>query len=462
MKRRVLGLALLGLAVGCGPGAVSTPVRKPNLVILLVDDLGRGDLGIHGGSARTPHIDRLARESLRLTRFYVRPVCTPTRAGLLTGRYPHRFGLGDDLIGPNSRDGLDLAEQTLPEMLASVGYARRAYLGKWHLGHASRRYHPMSRGFTGFYGHYNGAIDHFTHMRQGRLDWHRDFDLSRDEGYATNLMGAEAVRFIRAAPASEPFLLFVAFNAPHSPLQAPRVNLDAYGYHEEAGPFQEASSDRSERRGRGNTVLQTYHAMISALDTSIGAILAALDQKGMTRDSLVWFLSDNGANPRFGGSNEPLRGGKLSLWEGGVRVPAFIRWPAAGLSGGREVDALAGYIDVVPTLLGAVGADAKPRNPLDGRNLLDVLTGTAQAPDRALYLGGDALVTQHWKLLNGRLYRIDRDPTEARDVAAAHPEVVERLGRQLAAFKALAGPAKSVPNASVDPGTRDSWKIPAR
>ena len=202
-------------------------------------------------------------------------------------------------------------------------------------------------------------------------------------------MGAEAVRFIRAAPASEPFLLFVAFNAPHSPLQAPRVNLDAYGYDEEAGPFRQASSDRSKRRGRGNTVSQTYHAMISALDASIGAILAALDQRGMTRDSLVWFLSNNGANPRFGGSNEPLRGGKLSFWEGGVRVPAFIRWPAAGLSGGREVDALA-------------------------------------------------------------------------DVAAAHPDVVERLGTQLAAFKALAGPAKSVPDATGDPGIGDSWKIPAR
>lgn len=408
----------------------------PNIVVIVADDLGWNDVGYHGSQIRTPRIDALAREGVELDRFYVCPICTPTRAGLMTGRYPHRFGLRDTVIPPWRDYGLSTDEACLPELLAGAGYERRACVGKWHLGHSRRAYHPLSRGFTSFYGHYNGAIDYFTHVREGELDWHRGFEASRDEGYSTTLLADEAVRFIEASDAAAPFLLYLPFNAPHAPLQAEPTALGAYGF--EQGHKQFPHRGDYGKRGRGATKRATYSAMVTALDTAIGRVLDSLEQRGLADNTLVWFFSDNGGEVQQGGSNTPLRGAKHTVWEGGVRVPAVVRWPAA-IEGGRRSTELAAYVDVLPTLLAAAGtAGSASHQPFDGVDLLPVLTGQAAAPDRTVYLGQNAVVSQEWKLKDGKLYRLTDDPKETTDVADQRPEVATQLRQALDQYESLA------------------------
>jgi arylsulfatase B len=395
----------------------------PNIVIIVADDLGWNDVGYHDSQIRTPRLDSLARKGVELDRFYVCPICTPTRAGLMTGRYPHRFGLRNTVIAPWRDYGLSADETCLPELLAEAGYERRACVGKWHLGHARRAYHPLSRGFTSFYGHYNGAIDYFTHRREGELDWHRDFEASRDEGYTTTLLADEAVRFIEASDGAAPFLLYVPFNAPHAPLQAETAALEEY--------------DAASKQGRG-AKRATFSAMVTALDSAIGRVLDSLEERGLADNTLVWFFSDNGGEVQQGGNNKPLRGAKHTVWEGGVRVPAIIRWPAK-IEGGRRSTELAAYIDVLPTLLAAAGpTTSAPHQPFDGVDLLPVLTGQAAAPDRTIYLGQNAVVSQEWKLKDGKLYHLTDDPNETTDVADQQPEVVAKLSEGLKRYESLA------------------------
>ena len=456
---RTLRILLVSALLASGAELFAAPAKRPNLVILVADDLGWNDVGYHGSDIRTRAIDRLAKSGVQLDRFYVCPICSPTRAGLLTGRYPHRFGLRDTVIPPWRKFGLNLSEQTLPEVFAKAGYKRRACIGKWHLGHYKRAYHPIERGFTHFYGHYNGAIDYFTHLREGERDWHRDFEPSADAGYSTELLGDEAVRFIKGSPEGEPFLLYLPFNAPHGPLQAQRKYLDEYGYDEKAGTFKKkgAAKDDYGAEGQGNRKRQTFAAMVTAMDTQIGRILDTLDSEGLAENSIVLFFSDNGATLKIGGSNKPLPGAKHSVHEGGVRVPAVIRWPA-GLHGSRKFDTLMGYIDVLPTLLGLAGRE-KPGGgkPLDGIDLSGVLRGKTKAPDRTFYLGQKAVISQQWKLIEGKLYRIDTDPTERKDVSAANPAVLSRLAKQLNAFEKLAGKVKVAPYGS----GRENFRAPA-
>ena len=456
---RILAALIL---LACCARLSASPVKRPNIIILVADDLGWNDVGYHGSDIRTPAIDRLAKTGTQLDRFYVCPICSPTRAGLLTGRYPHRFGLRDTVIPPWRKFGLDLSEQTLPEVFASAGYERRACIGKWHLGHYKRAYHPIERGFTHFYGHYNGAIDYFTHLREGERDWHRNFEPSADAGYSTELLGEEAVRFIKDSREGEPFLLYLPFNAPHGPLQAPRKYLDEYGYRENGGSFTKkkkkaGAKDDYGARGQGNRKRQTFAAMVTAMDAQIGRVLETLDSQGLAENSIVLFFSDNGATLKIGGSNKPLPGAKHSAQEGGVRVPAVIRWPN-GLTGSRRLDTLMGYIDVLPTLLGLVGGKAPGGGkPLDGLDLSGVLRGQAVASPRTFYLGQKAVISQQWKLIGGRLYKIDTDPTEKKDVGSENPAVLKHLSRELERFEKLAGKVKVAPYGS----GRENFRAPA-
>ena len=467
--KRGLQLLLFATLLVSATGLFAAPAKRPNIIILVADDLGWNDVGYHGSDIRTPAIDRLAKTGIQLDRFYVCPICSPTRAGLLTGRYPHRFGLRDTVIPPWRKFGLDLSEQTLPEVFGKADYKRRACIGKWHLGHYMRAYHPIERGFTHFYGHYNGAIDYFTLLREGERDWHRNFKPSADAGYSTELLGDEAVRFIKDSRAGEPFLLYLPFNAPHGPLQAPRKYLDEYGYDENAGSFTRkrkkaaAGKDAYGAQGQGNRKRQTFAAMVTSMDAQIGRILETLDAEGLAENSIVLFFSDNGATLKIGGSNKPLPGAKHSVREGGVRVPAIIRWPA-GLEGSRKLDTLMGYIDVLPTLLGLAGG-GKPAGgkPLDGIDLSEVLRGEAKAPERTFYLGQKAVISQQWKLIEGKLYKIDTDPTEKNDISEKNPAILKRLSRELAAFEKLAGKIKVAPYNS---GRKDfkapgNWQIEA-
>ena len=420
MKPHLLVLAALLISLAHG-------ADRPNIVILLADDLGWGDVGYHGGRIATPHIDRLAAEGVRLENFHVASLCSPTRAGLTTGRWPIRYGMGEAVITPWRKWGLATTEHTIAYMLAEAGYKRRACVGKWHLGHYQREYLPLQRGFTFFYGHYNGAFDYFTHKRENELDWHRNEETCHDEGYSTDLIGREAARFIEAGKTCEPFFLYVPFNAPHTPFQAKEEDIAKYA-------------------GIDNVKVRTYHAMVDSMDQAIGRILGALERKKLAENTCVLFLSDNGGISMIPGSNGNWRGSKGSVYEGGIRVPAVVRWPA-GIKGGRKIDGLMGYIDIYPTLQALAGSSAAPPNPLDGINLLPVIRGERKAPQRDWFSyiaqgspGKLALTDAPWKLvvLNGtpgqadlakpdgppslELFHLKNDPSEKINLLDQHPE----------------------------------------
>lgn len=412
---------------------------KPNILIIVADDLGFADVGFNGGKTMaTPNLDRLAATGVAMENFRACPMCSPTRAGMLTGKWPLRFGMMRAVVPPWSTYGLPTDEQTLPELLARGGYEKRALIGKWHLGHAKREFLPLSHGFTSFYGHYNGAIDYFEHTRDGERDWHRDNDTLSEKGYSTDLMAAEAVRFIQNGPKAEPWFLYLAFNAPHGPFQAKPEDLSKYSH-----------LRQPDRRA--------YAAMVDSMDQAIGRVLQAVDGRPDSTNTLVWFFSDNGGIPRVG-SNAPWRGAKLSVYEGGTRVCAAIRWSAGGLAGGRKFQGLAGYIDVLPTVLAAAGM-AVPQD-LDGQNILPALRGETTLPARPWFSYIRQAETAHasvhelpWKLVahgdvfaeqnasgSQELYNLATDPGETNNVAASHPQIVARLQKQLNDFGKLQRP----------------------
>ncbi len=439
MMRRTLRISAVGFALlagaalgGCRCAGRAPLESAPNVVIFVADDLGWSDVGYHGSYIQTPNIDALAREGVELDRFYTTPVCTTTRAGLLTGRYPNRMGLHAEGLarGGILDKGLPADEETIAEVLADAGYAHRMALGKWHLGSASRAFHPIDQGFTGFYGLYGGAIyDSNRTNSRGEPDWHRDYADLEEPGYATELLGNEAVRFIESVPSGDRFLIYLPFNAPHLPIDPKPEDLAAYVARPEWRYFWDNGRPPPE-----------YAAVVTMMDREIGRVLAALDRRGFADNTLVWFMSDNGGTAN--GDNRPLRGGKDTMYEGGIRVPALIRWPAR-LRGGRKLDLLSGYVDVLPTLAAAAGnTEALP--PLDGIDLLPILAGERPAPERALYPDRFAVVTQRWKLVKDELYDLANDPGEQTDVARQHPETLAKLREQLAGFRALTGPATIV------------------
>ncbi|RAV30258.1 arylsulfatase B [Sinomicrobium soli] len=454
---RTLSIDLLTCLIVVSAGICFSHIRaqdrsgKPNIIIILADDLGWGDVGFHGSEIMTPNLDQLAEEGVVLSHFYTAPVCSPTRAGLMTGKYPNRFGLRQTVIPPWSEFGVDPDEKFLPQYLEQSGYVNRAVLGKWHLGHAKKEYLPLSRGFTRFYGHYNGAIDYFTHKREGELDWHNDWDTSFDKGYSTDLISDEAVKCIRDYTGS-PFLMYVAYNAPHGPLQAKKEDMLLYGYDENQPKIGRNKGEGSQ--GKGNTARQTYAAMVTCMDRGIGRIMKALKEQGIEENTLVLFFSDNGAAPGEGGSSGKLRGTKFQEWDGGVRSPAIVKWPA-GFEGGRTVDQVTGYIDVLPTLL-EVCRHEEGGTGLDGINILPVLKGQKSTVERDFYLGYGSLVNNSWKLVranagNARmkhkedaLFRIMQDPYEQHSVKEKQPQVYENLLRIVKEYDAIK-PGKSVP-----------------
>lgn len=401
---------------------------RPNVIVILADDLGWGDVGYHGSTIKTPVIDRLAEEGIRLNRFYTTPICSPTRAGLMTGRYPDRFGLRETVIPPWSEFGVSTEEVFLPEYLAKAGYKNSAVIGKWHLGHSALRYHPLNRGFTHFYGHLNGAINYFTHKRGGESDWHNDFEASYDKGYATDLLAAEAVKNISQYSKEGPFFMYLAFNAPHGPFHAKKKDLMKY-------------SEEEDLKKR------TYSAMVSNLDENIGKVLEALNTLNIAENTIVLFFSDNGYAPDSSGSSGGLRGSKFTEWEGGVRAPAIIRWPA-GLKGGQVLEEVTGYIDVLPTLLDIVAFEGELKNPLDGISIYPALKDSGTDLQRDFYLGCGAVVNKDWKLIeaghNSRmdlkedlLFNISRDVFETKDLKDSETEVYIALKAKLQTYKSI-------------------------
>lgn len=427
--------------------------NKPNIVILVADDLGWNDVGYHGSEIRTPNIDKLAKEGIELNRFYSCPVSSPTRAGLLTGRYPIRYGLMRSAIAWWDSFGLPVDEVLLPQVLAEAGYGNRGIIGKWHLGHSDLKYHPLRRGFNYFYGHYNGAIDYFTHEIDGEMDWHRNYESCYDEGYSTELVAIEAAKYIEQKAGEGPFFCYIPFNAPHNPLMAPEKYLKQYQH----------LQDPEDKNAK-----QIYAAMVTCMDDGIGSILNSIDKAGITDYTIVLFLSDNGATGQ-GSSNAPLRDSKSNVFEGGIRVPAVIRWPA-GLKGGQKVETNIMYIDIFPTLMRILGIHDHEGKPFDGIDIYDVLTGKTPYIGREVFSynanDGDedekiALSDSRWKLVcfgpnitddqyndstrKKLLFRIDQDPNEIYNVWDENNMIGNKLYERLKDYRSLQAKDRVLP-----------------
>ncbi|QDU88862.1 Arylsulfatase [Pirellulimonas nuda] len=398
-------------------------VSQPNIVYFLIDDMGYADCGFNGSTdIRTPHIDRLANEGAVLKSFYVQPLCSPTRAALLSGRYPTHTGVYH-VVTPGAEWGLPLDERTLPQALSEAGYAT-SICGKWHLGEFRAEYRPSQRGFGHQYGHMMGNLDYFTHLRDGKLDWYRNDEPLEEEGYTTSLIADEAGRVIRSHPSGKPLFLYVPFNGVHSPYQTPASYCE---------PYQELPKPR-----------KTLAGMMAAVDESIGKIAAALEERGMRENTLIIFSSDNGgSNPGKVSMNTPLRAGKGSVYEGGVRVPAFATWPGK-IAAGSTIDEPMHVVDWYPTLLKLAGAPASQQHAPDGLDIWPVLTEGAPSPHDAILLQGTtppvkALRMGDWKLIANdssppELYNLEADIAEKRNLADARPDLVRSMRERLNAM----------------------------
>ena len=436
----MLRLLVISLAFAVVFLAPAIAAERPNIVFILSDDQGFADIGYRSREVVTPHLDALAAGGVRLEQFYVQPVCTPTRAALMTGLYPLRLGLQLGVIKPESRHGLPLSARTLPQALRDAGYFT-ALCGKWHIGHGGPEYLPTARGFDHQYGFYLGMTDYFTHRRDGGLDWHRQDRALREDGYVTDLIAAEATALIdRHGGGPKPFFLYVAFSAPHTPLQATAPWLARFAH----------IADLKRR---------THVAMIGQMDDAVGRIVAALDRKGLREKTLIVFSSDNGANLPVG-DNRPLRDQKGSVYEGGVRVPAFAHWPGR-LPAGRLVTQPLHMVDWHPTLLRLAGATSA-QSPLDGRDLWPALVDPKAATVRDEILinaapGTGALRRGDWKLVvNGHLRykggtpRADFTWAELAEEAKLQPADVAR--HQVELFNLASDPGETRDLAAAEPG----------
>lgn len=444
-----IGMALISIAT---PASQTAPPR-PNIVFIMADDLGFADVGFNGGrDIATPRLDRLAASGARLEHLYAQPVCSPTRAALLTGRYPMRHGLQVGVVRPWAQYGLPLEERTLAQALKQAGYAT-AIVGKWHLGHFERAYLPTSRGFDVQYGHYNGAVDYFTHARDGGHDWHRQDRASHDEGYSTHLLAKEAIAFVDAQKSGRPFFLYLTFNAVHAPHQAP----ESY-----TAPYAKLPEPR-----------RTYAGMLAAMDEAIGQVLDALEKKGLRENTLVVFSSDNGGPaPGKVTDNGTLRGAKGTLYEGGVRAAAAVSWPGR-IKPGAVVTEPLHTVDWYPTLLKLAGGSLKQALPIDGRDVWPTIAGGKPSPHAAILINAapmaGAIRAGNWKLvLNGNghaaevtlrenggeisaapptieLFDLGADPAERHNLAEANPEKVRDLRSRYQALADQAVPPKVKP-----------------
>jgi len=424
--------------------AVSLVAAKPNFVVIVADDLGWADVGWHGGKFKTPNLDRLCREGVDLDQHYVSPMCSPTRAALLSGRYASRFGC----TAAQAERVYAFGTVTLASALKEAGYDT-AITGKWHLG-SDPEWGPQNFGFDHSYGSLGGGVGPYDHhYKQGPYTetWHRNGKRINEEGHVTDLIASEAVKWLDAR-GEKPFLLYVPFTAVHIPIKEPQRWLDLYR--------DIAEPDRRE-----------YAACVSHMDDAVGKIVAALDRTGKRDNTMIVFFSDNGGTQarnddpqypadnytpgRAHGNNLPLRGNKTQLYEGGIRVTAFANWPGK-LKPGRFIAPLHA-VDWMPTLCALGGANPKGDLKWDGRDVWPWLSGSTKPEPRALYWAGTRFQTAavrdgDWKLFLTRksdkaeLFNLASDPFEKEDLAAKESERVQRLRTLLEQLAARDNDAK--------------------
>ncbi|MBY0401895.1 sulfatase-like hydrolase/transferase [Myxococcota bacterium] len=437
-RRGRLRLPLVLLVACAGLLAAEASARQPNVVVLLADDLGWADVGFHGGEIETPSIDRIAKEGVVLDRYYAAPICSPTRAALLTGRDPIELGIAYDQINPWNVHGLAASETTLAELLKADGY-QTAIVGKWHLGHTQEHQLPRAQGFDRFYGHLHTNTNYYKHTRESGHDLQENGKSVQASGeYLTHLEAREAVRFIRERDPAKPFFLYVPFTAPHSPMQAPKATIDKYSKLPLAG------------------YRRVYAAMVDEMDQAVGQILAALDEEEIAEETIVFFASDNGGTDAFGGVNAPLRGFKGQTFEGGIRVVATIRWPDRLEAGGR-LEAMMTVMDVMPTLASAVGVPIRSSVALDGLDMWPAIARDQRVlREKPVGFASEIPLpgTIHLALFDGRfklvqvlrelqtetkvenlLFDIEADPEEKDDLAGRHPAVLQRMQRLLSEWR---------------------------
>ena len=445
MKSKLLyqGLSLLAAAaalIGASDTALAQQTgQKPNFVHIVADDLGWKDVGFNGCTdIKTPNIDALAAGGVKFTQFYVQPMCTPTRAALMTGRYPFRYGLQTAVIPSVSAYGLDTAEWLMPQCLKEAGY-KTAIIGKWHLGHADKKYWPKQRGFDFQYGAMIGELDYFTHEEHGVLDWYQDNKPLKEKGYTTTLIGNQAVKLIEQHDTSTPLYLYLTFNAPHTPYQAPKEYIDRY-----------TNIEDPTRR--------TYAGMVACLDDEIGRVVAALDKKKMRDNTLILFHSDNGGtrSAMFAGvmadmskvkipcDNGPYREGKGTLYEGATRVCALANWPGH-IKAGSTVEGMIHAVDMYPTLAKLAVASTAKCKPLDGMDVWQTISEGKPSPRTEIVYNVEpfrgAVRQGDWKLIwrtmlpsSVDLYNLAQDPSEKNNLAAANPDKVAAFQQRLDAL----------------------------
>ena len=411
-----------------GQNAPSQTAPKPNVIIIMTDDQGYGDLGYHGNEIiQTPTIDQFFQESVRATNFHVSPTCSPTRGALMTGRYTNRVGTWHTIAG---RSLLFEDERLLPQIFAENGYATGMF-GKWHLGD-NYPFRPEDRGFQEVVRHGGGGItqgpDYWGNDYFDDTYWHNS-ELQEYEGYCTDVFFNESLRFIEKHQ-DKPFFAYIALNAAHGPFHVPEEYYDLY----------KDEDQLLERQKR-------FYGMITNIDHNLEQFQKRLEELGLTENTILIFMTDNGTAAGYSerdgqtfGHNAGLRGTKGSEYEGGHRVPFAIRWPEGGIEGGKELDQLLAHIDLLPTLVDLAGLTGAETNDLDGQSFAPLLRNdTGEWADRALIVDSQrtlnlvkwrksAVMDATWRLVNGReLYNINEDLGQTTDVAAEHPEVVARL-----------------------------------
>ena len=435
-RREFIKLAIGGAATvvmpnyGCSVGRSSgATAERPNIILIMADDLGYGDISCYGSKKiRTPNIDALARGGLKFTDYHSNcPVCSPTRAALLTGRYQQRCGIEGVVYakGPARQTGIALEETTFAEVLKKRGYATGIF-GKWHLGY-NVEFNPARQGFDEFIGYVSGNVDYHSHIDQaGFEDWWKNLQKVPEEGYCTDLITKHSVDFIERHK-DKPFCLYLPHEAPHYPYQG------------REDPPERLSGGRKGKKAKGDEITRAYKEMVEVMDEGIGRIVEKVRRLGLERKTFIFFCSDNGATKN--GSNGVLAGYKGSLWEGGHRVPAVAYWPGK-IKAGATTDQTAMGMDLFATMMSIAGAKPQASLKLDGVDLLQMLTEGARLPKRTLfwrYKKGKAARKGPWKLLvqnnQSKLYNLDEDLGEKENLALARPDVVKALEDELAAWE---------------------------
>jgi len=471
-KLTVLGAIVWSMLVACeqapapGPSAeMPAPASTPNILVIMADDMGYTDIGSFGGEIETPNIDALAAEGMRFTDAHSpSSVCSPTRYGILTGRYAWRTWLPRGVVGGYTPPLIEPGRPTVASFLRDNGYAT-AMVGKWHLGHAQETYHPNRRGFEHFYGHLHTEVGYFPPFSNpGGKDFQRNGVSIDDQGYESFLLADEASRYIRERDKERPFFLYMPFIAPHTPLDAPADLVEKYkDLEDDRQPARSVNTDRTRMISKlmlRGSARPRYAAVVEGMDRAIGKVLDTLDEQGLAENTIVLFFSDNGgaAYALGGADNVPLRGGKGETFEGGIRVVAVMRWPAK-LKAGTKNESIMSVMDVFPTLAEAAGVEVNAPFDLDGRSLWPALSaGKKQPREDYLFFGsetplrGTKMLTafnDEWKLVQEidqgllsanvttHLFKISDDPNEHHNLAASHPKVVAEMSDAILEWRSL-------------------------